>query len=60
MSHLIAVALALGLDDPRWAWHAADALGAEAAGLPQYQRARPKLWPGAALVHPGRRPATAG
>lgn len=49
------VALARGfLDDPRWAWHAADALGAEAACPPQYQRARPKLWPGAALAHPGR------
>jgi NADPH2 dehydrogenase len=49
------VALARGfLDDPRWAWHAADALGAEASCPPQYQRARPKLWPGAALAHPGR------
>ena len=49
------VALARGfLDDPRWAWHAADALGAEAACPPQYQRARPKLWPGAALAHPPR------
>jgi NADPH2 dehydrogenase len=45
------VALARGfLDDPRWAWHAADALGAEVPCPPQYQRARPKLWPGAALV----------
>jgi NADPH2 dehydrogenase len=45
------VALARGfLDDPRWAWHAADALGAEVACPPQYQRARPKLWSGAALV----------
>jgi NADPH2 dehydrogenase len=49
------VALARGfLDDPRWAWHAADALNAEAACPPQYQRARPKLWPGAALARPGR------
>jgi 2,4-dienoyl-CoA reductase-like NADH-dependent reductase (Old Yellow Enzyme family) len=45
------VALARGfLDDPRWGWHAADALGAEIAHPPQYHRARPKLWPGAALV----------
>ena len=44
------VALARGfLDDPRWAWHAADALGAEAACPPQYARSRPGLWPGAAL-----------
>jgi 2,4-dienoyl-CoA reductase-like NADH-dependent reductase (Old Yellow Enzyme family) len=44
------VALARGfLDDPRWAWHAADALDAETAVPPQYARSRPKLWPGAAL-----------
>ena len=44
------VALARGfLDDPRWAWHAADALGTEAACPPQYARSRPGLWPGAAL-----------
>ncbi len=49
------VALARGfLDDPRWAWHAADALGAEVACPPQYQRARPKLWPGAVLARPVR------
>lgn len=49
------VALARGfLDDPRWAWHAADALGAEAACPPQYRRSRPDLWPGAALAHPHR------
>jgi 2,4-dienoyl-CoA reductase-like NADH-dependent reductase (Old Yellow Enzyme family) len=47
------VALARGfLDDPRWAWHAADMLGAQADCPPQYERARPKLWPGAALAHP--------
>jgi 2,4-dienoyl-CoA reductase-like NADH-dependent reductase (Old Yellow Enzyme family) len=47
------VALARGfLDDPRWAWHAADALGAEVACPPQYHRSRPKLWPGARLAHP--------
>ena len=49
------VALARGfLDDPRWAWHAADALGAEVACPRQYERARPRLWPGAALAHPQR------
>lgn len=37
------------LDDPRWVWHAADALG-EAIVVPrQFDRGRPKLWPGAAL-----------
>ena len=39
------------LDDPRWAWHAADALGADVAYPPQYRRARPDQWPGAALAH---------
>jgi 2,4-dienoyl-CoA reductase-like NADH-dependent reductase (Old Yellow Enzyme family) len=47
------VALARGfLDDPRWAWHAAAALGADAVYPPQYRRARPEHWPGAALAHP--------
>jgi NADPH2 dehydrogenase len=46
------VALARGfLDDPRWAWHAAETLGAEALHPPQYARAQPKLWPGAAMRH---------
>ena len=49
------VALARGfLDDPRWSWHAADALGADIACPPQYARSRPNLWPGAALAHPHR------
>jgi 2,4-dienoyl-CoA reductase-like NADH-dependent reductase (Old Yellow Enzyme family) len=44
------VALARGvLDDPRWGWHAALELGAEVTRPPQYQRAGPKLWPGAAM-----------
>ncbi|HEY3911137.1 MAG TPA: hypothetical protein VGM07_14780 [Stellaceae bacterium] len=38
------------LHDPRSAWHAAAALGADAAYPPQYRRARPKHWPGTALV----------
>jgi len=37
------------LDNPRWGWHAADALGVEMRRPPQYDRARPRLWPGAAL-----------
>lgn len=45
------VALARGmLDNPHWAWQAARQLGAEVARPPQYQRAAPKLWPGAALL----------
>jgi 2,4-dienoyl-CoA reductase-like NADH-dependent reductase (Old Yellow Enzyme family) len=40
------------LDDPRWAWHAAEALGAEVARPPQYARAAPDLWPGASYKHP--------
>jgi 2,4-dienoyl-CoA reductase-like NADH-dependent reductase (Old Yellow Enzyme family) len=45
------VALARGfLDNPRWAWHAAAALGADAVYPQQYLRARPEHWPGAALA----------
>jgi 2,4-dienoyl-CoA reductase-like NADH-dependent reductase (Old Yellow Enzyme family) len=32
------------LDDPRWGWHAAVALGSEVPRVPQYLRAGPKLW----------------
>jgi NADPH2 dehydrogenase len=45
---MVAMARAL-LDDPHWGWHAAQALGAEVARPPQYARAAPKLWPGAAM-----------
>jgi hypothetical protein len=42
------VSLARGmLFNPRWGWHAALALGAEAYYPPQYQRCAPKMWPGA-------------
>src|SRR5690348_13471050 len=45
------VALARGfLHDPRWTWHAAAALGTDAVYPPQYLRARPEHWPGAALT----------
>lgn len=38
------VSLARGmLYDPRWAWHAAEVLGAEAQFPPQYKRAHPSL-----------------
>ena len=43
------VALARGfLDNPHWAWHAAQSLGDDVPRPPQYQRATPKVWPGAA------------
>jgi NADPH2 dehydrogenase len=43
------VALARGmLDDPRWGWHAAQALGAEVPRSQQYLRVGPKLWAPAA------------
>ena len=48
--------IALGrafLDDPRWMWRAAQALGADHPYPPQYARAQPKLWPGAALLRQG-------
>ncbi len=52
-----AVALARGfLDDPRWVWHAADALGAQLAVAKQYERARPALWPTARRARVGGRP----
>ena len=40
---LIAIARA-AMDDPRWAWHAARELGAEAPYAPNYVRASPAVW----------------
>jgi 2,4-dienoyl-CoA reductase-like NADH-dependent reductase (Old Yellow Enzyme family) len=48
---LVALARAV-LDDPRWGWHAAEALGVEIPRPPQYARVAAALWPGAALVRP--------
>jgi 2,4-dienoyl-CoA reductase-like NADH-dependent reductase (Old Yellow Enzyme family) len=47
---MVALARAF-LDDPRWAWRAADALGDDSLATcpPQYLRARPGLWPGAKM-----------
>lgn len=45
---MVALARAL-LDDPRWPWHAAQALGEELRVAPQYERSLPRLWPGANL-----------
>jgi 2,4-dienoyl-CoA reductase-like NADH-dependent reductase (Old Yellow Enzyme family) len=46
----IAIARA-ALDDPRWGWHAAEALGFDLPFPPQYLRARPSKWPGTAQRH---------
>jgi 2,4-dienoyl-CoA reductase-like NADH-dependent reductase (Old Yellow Enzyme family) len=46
--------IALGrafLDNPRWGWHAADALGVDLKRPPQYERAGKSLWAGASLKH---------
>ena len=43
---MVALARAF-LDDPHWGWHAANALGADVVRPKQYQRAAPKMWPGA-------------
>ncbi|HVJ55039.1 MAG TPA: NADH:flavin oxidoreductase/NADH oxidase [Aliidongia sp.] len=41
------------LDEPRWVWRAAEALGADLAYPPQYERSKPALWPGHALMKRG-------
>jgi len=41
---LVAMARAM-MFDPRWAWHAARALGAETAYSDRYARCRPAVWP---------------
>lgn len=49
--HADQVALARAfLDDPRWGWHAAEALGVEPQQPPQYRRAGAQVWPGRRLV----------
>jgi len=45
---MVAIARAV-LDDPRWPWHAADRLSVSLDVAPQYARARPKTWSGAAF-----------
>ena len=45
---MVALARAM-LDNPHWAWHAAQVLGAEVSRPPQYQRVAPKMWPVAEL-----------
>lgn len=48
---MVAMARAF-LDNPRWAWHAADQLGATLKLPPQYERSAAKFWPGAKLARP--------
>lgn len=48
---MVALARAF-LDNPRWVWHAADALGVEIPYPPQYARVAPAVWPGAHIVRP--------
>ena len=51
--HADCVALARAfIDNPRWAWHAAERLGAELTYPPQYARAASAVWPGARLARP--------
>jgi 2,4-dienoyl-CoA reductase-like NADH-dependent reductase (Old Yellow Enzyme family) len=45
----VALARAM-LDNPRWGWHAAEALGVEMPRPPQYERAKPAVWPGAQIA----------
>ncbi len=45
---MVALARAF-LDDPHWAWHAAQVLGGDVTHPPQYLRAGPALWIGAAM-----------
>ncbi len=56
---LVALARAF-LDDPRWGWHAADALGADLVCAPQYRRARPDQWPGAEFAWQRPKPSPGG
>lgn len=48
---LVALARAV-LDDPRWPWRAAHALGAPSPVPVQYERAAQDAWAGYALAHP--------
>lgn len=42
------------LDDPRWGWHAANALGEPITYPYPYQRAHPDKWPSYYIVHPSK------
>lgn len=40
------------LDNPRWAWHAAEKLGARVDYPPPYSRSAPAVWPGTKIARP--------
>jgi 2,4-dienoyl-CoA reductase-like NADH-dependent reductase (Old Yellow Enzyme family) len=48
------------MDDPRWAWHAAVALGDAPAIPPAWNRANPKVWPAYPMVHGASRELASG
>jgi 2,4-dienoyl-CoA reductase-like NADH-dependent reductase (Old Yellow Enzyme family) len=48
---MVAMARAF-LDNPRWAWHAAERFGVKLDYPPQYARARHDAWPGTKLARP--------
>jgi NADPH2 dehydrogenase len=48
---MVALARAF-LDDPRWGWHAAAALGVKLQYPQRYNRAAPASWPGFRFAHP--------
>jgi 2,4-dienoyl-CoA reductase-like NADH-dependent reductase (Old Yellow Enzyme family) len=48
---MICLARAL-LDNPRWAWHAAERFGVKLDYPPQYARSHPELWPGSRIARP--------
>jgi NADPH2 dehydrogenase len=48
------------MDDPRWAWHAAVALGDAPSIPPAWNRANPKVWPAYPMVHGKERELAAG
>ncbi len=52
---MVAMARAF-LDNPRWVWHAAEALGATASYPVQYARVRPETWPGSKIARPQAAP----
>ena len=52
---MVAMARAF-LDNPRWVWHAAEALGANASYPVQYARVRPETWPGSKIARPQAAP----
>jgi 2,4-dienoyl-CoA reductase-like NADH-dependent reductase (Old Yellow Enzyme family) len=55
---MVAIARAF-IDDPRWVWHAAEALGVRLPYRYQHERAQPSAWAGARLARPVSTPVAA-